>query len=125
MSVKYICQKCSKRFVDWGAEKLGYRCPDCEDAELVRASEHEAAKPRKAKPTLKRKPRKKAAATPKKEDPESEVPEVIVGEDSTADLLLTGDDDDDDGDVDELEGLSITEEGDAPLDDDDAEQDDD
>ncbi len=61
MPVKYICQKCAKRYVDWGAEKLKYRCPDCEDSELVRASEHEAPK-KKAKASLKRKSRKKPKA---------------------------------------------------------------
>jgi DNA-directed RNA polymerase subunit RPC12/RpoP len=36
MSVKYQCPKCGKRFVDWGAEKLGYKCPNCPEEELVR-----------------------------------------------------------------------------------------
>ncbi|HOH28061.1 MAG TPA: hypothetical protein PLC40_00165 [Candidatus Hydrogenedentes bacterium] len=37
MVVKYYCPKCGRRFVDWGAEKLGFKCPSdtCEEAELV------------------------------------------------------------------------------------------
>ena len=52
MPVKYHCPKCGRRFVDWGAEKLGFKCPDCDDAELVRAG---AAEERPGKrPSLKR-----------------------------------------------------------------------
>lgn len=39
MPVKYHCPKCGRRFTDWGAEKLGYKCPpDCTDQDqtLVR-----------------------------------------------------------------------------------------
>ena len=53
MAVKYHCPKCDKRFVDWGAEKLGFKCPDCEDEKLVRIGMSEAKPARK--PTLKRK----------------------------------------------------------------------
>lgn len=37
MAVKYYCPKCGRRFVDWGAEKLGFKCPSdtCEGEELV------------------------------------------------------------------------------------------
>lgn len=32
MAVKYQCPKCDRRFVDWGAEKFGFKCPtDGED----------------------------------------------------------------------------------------------
>lgn len=27
MSAKYECPKCGRKFTDWGAEKLGYKCP--------------------------------------------------------------------------------------------------
>ncbi|MFM1921708.1 MAG: hypothetical protein RLZZ303_3342 [Candidatus Hydrogenedentota bacterium] len=27
MAVKYECPKCGRRYIDWGAEKLGYKCP--------------------------------------------------------------------------------------------------
>ncbi len=36
MAIKYHCPKCGKRYVEWGAEKLGFRCPDCQDEELIR-----------------------------------------------------------------------------------------
>jgi hypothetical protein len=29
MAVKYECPKCGRRFIDWGAEKLGFKCPGC------------------------------------------------------------------------------------------------
>lgn len=29
MAVKYQCPKCDRRFLDWGAEKLGFKCPTC------------------------------------------------------------------------------------------------
>lgn len=44
MAVKYTCPKCGRRFTEWGAEKLGFKCPKDEncpkdaydDIELVR-----------------------------------------------------------------------------------------
>lgn len=55
MAVKYHCKKCGKRFMDWGAEKLGFKCPD-DGEELVRAgmSDEKVSK----KPTLKRRVKK-------------------------------------------------------------------
>ena len=37
MAVKYYCPKCGRRFVDWGAEKLAYKCPGdaCEGEALI------------------------------------------------------------------------------------------
>lgn len=37
MAVKYYCPKCGRRFVDWGAEKLEYKCPSetCEGEPLI------------------------------------------------------------------------------------------
>lgn len=66
MAVKYHCRKCGKRFIDWGAEKLGFKCPDCGDEELVRlgASDEKGAK----KPSLKRKPRRIIAAAAASEE---------------------------------------------------------
>ena len=63
MAVKYHCPKCEKRFIDWGAEKLGFKCPDCEDEKLIEVS-HSAAlvKARAKKPKPKRK-KKKAVVT--------------------------------------------------------------
>jgi len=36
MPLKFYCPKCNKRFVDWGAEKLDFKCPDCKDETLYR-----------------------------------------------------------------------------------------
>ena len=63
MPLKYYCPKCEKRFVDWGAEKLGFKCPGCTDETLYRVGTHpegggapalsKAAAKRKAKPRVK------------------------------------------------------------------------
>jgi hypothetical protein len=29
MAIKYECPKCERRFVEWGAKKLNFLCPDC------------------------------------------------------------------------------------------------
>ena len=59
MAVKYHCRKCGKRFVEWGAQKLDFRCPDCETEELVRMGSSEDKAPKR--PTLKRRVRRPAA----------------------------------------------------------------
>ena len=63
MSSKFMCPQCERKFIDWGAEKLGFKCPDCDDTELKEIGFEPVAKAKKKKPTLKRK--KKAAAKPK------------------------------------------------------------
>lgn len=35
-NIKYVCPKCGKKFVEWGAQKLGFKCPHCKDSELQR-----------------------------------------------------------------------------------------
>jgi predicted nucleic acid-binding Zn-ribbon protein len=79
MTVKYRCPKCERKFVDWGAEKLGFKCPECDDTELsaismevpvkakAKAKSKSKAKSKakakaKAKPSLKRKSSKAAKA---------------------------------------------------------------
>ena len=52
MAIKYHCPKCGKRYIDWGAEKAGFKCPDCEDEELVRVGENDQTIGRK--PSLRR-----------------------------------------------------------------------
>ncbi|HOZ45028.1 MAG TPA: hypothetical protein PLO37_05265 [Candidatus Hydrogenedentes bacterium] len=32
MPIKYHCPRCGRKYVEWGAEKLGFRCPDCDAA---------------------------------------------------------------------------------------------
>ncbi len=58
MAVKYFCPKCERRFVDWGAEKLGFKCPSCPDEELIRVGAKEGQS--LAAPRLTRRPIKPA-----------------------------------------------------------------
>ncbi|HDP36241.1 MAG TPA: hypothetical protein ENN29_14180 [Candidatus Hydrogenedentes bacterium] len=64
MAVKYICPKCGRRFVDWGAEKLDFKCPteECEGETLVLPGsgddEHDE------RPVLKRSKKRKAIVPP-------------------------------------------------------------
>lgn len=61
MAVKYECPECGRRFLEWGAEKFGFKCPNddnCpeghpEDIELS-AITFEQDQPIRRKPTLKR-----------------------------------------------------------------------
>ena len=76
MPLKYYCPKCDKRYIDWGAEKLDFKCPDCEGETLYRVGTHPdgvdgapslSKRPakRKAKAKAKAKPKAKAKAKPK------------------------------------------------------------
>ena len=102
MAVKYTCPKCNRRFADWGAKKLNFKCPHDEscppgtEGEMtallrVGASTDDVAA---AKPTLKR---KKAAAS------------GIVQE---SNLLTSGEDFDvvEEIDADEIDDVEDTEE---------------
>ncbi len=82
MAIKYHCPKCGKKFVEWGAEKVGFRCPDCEDEELVRVGGAEDAPTRK-RPTLRRIP-KKTVVVPDL-DLEDEEQDEVVDDDVVAD----------------------------------------
>jgi len=61
MAVKYECPECGRRFLEWGAEKNGFKCPNddnCpeghpEDIELT-AIKFDQDQPIRRKPTLKR-----------------------------------------------------------------------
>ena len=53
MATKYICLNCSRRFIDWGAKKLNFKCPDCEESPLEAINFEPVAKV-KSKPSLKR-----------------------------------------------------------------------
>ena len=68
MPVKYECPKCKRRFVDWGAEKLSYLCPDCAGVGLLRVGAS-GDTPGLA-PTLSRRPDKAAAPEPHTDDNE-------------------------------------------------------
>lgn len=97
MPVKFHCPKCGRRFVDWGAEKLGFKCPDCDDEELVRVGVSEERPSRRA--SAKRGPRRVVPAAPvevdepdflteREEAPEAEVEEVETEEEETEEVLL-------------------------------------
>jgi hypothetical protein len=90
MTVKYRCPKCERKFVDWGAEKLGFKCPECDDTELsaismevpVKAkakakskakSKAKAKAKAKAKPSLKRKSSSAGKKAPSNFDEEDEI----------------------------------------------------
>ncbi len=64
MAVKYHCPACTpdsgRRWVDWGAEKIKFKCPDC-GKDLIQVGKNFDSAP-SPKPTLKRK--KKVAPPP-------------------------------------------------------------
>ena len=63
MPLKYYCPKCEKRFIDWGAEKLGFKCPTCTGETLFRVGTHpdgEDGAPSLSKAAAKRKLKPKA-----------------------------------------------------------------
>ena len=64
MAVKYHCPKCEKRYVEWGAEKLGFKCPECDGEALLLVGQADA-KPAPKKPKLKRKSKSKSKAKSK------------------------------------------------------------
>ncbi len=72
MAVKYECPKCGRRFTEWGAEKLGFKCPQDQfcppdangETEFQRVGPSPDAPPTQ-KTSLKRKPKKQPEATPK------------------------------------------------------------
>lgn len=72
MAVKYECPKCGRRFIDWGAEKLGYKCPGCsgvganEIIKLIRIGSGEDADLPSA--SLRRRAKKEVIAVPVEED---------------------------------------------------------
>jgi hypothetical protein len=117
MPVKYECPKCGRRFTEWGAEKVGFKCPRdqwCtkdhpEDVELVRVGSSDEGMSRR--PTLKRTPRK--IAQPKQAAVELDEDEALV-----PDMEEIEAEDEFDDDEEEEEGVVIEEddetEGDAP-----------
>ncbi len=102
MAVKYYCPLCGRRFVDWGAEKLQYKCPSetCNEEPLIKVGET-VAEP-EAKPDLKRTKKRKQAATPSALD--------IVEMDST---FIESDDVDEDEEGEDVE--EEAEETDSPV----------
>ena len=88
MPLKYYCPKCSKRFVDWGAEKLAFKCPDCDGETLYRVGtqpEGEDGKPSLSKTAAKRKTKAKAKAKPKaKAKAKAKADDVVVTDDDSS-----------------------------------------
>lgn len=72
MPAKYQCPKCERRYVEWGAEKFGFKCPNCVETELIRIGAIEQTSAKSA--SLKRRPRK-ATPSPIPAEEELEVPE--------------------------------------------------
>lgn len=114
MAIKYECPKCGRKFTEWGAEKLGFKCPHdafCpadapDDIELVRAGSGEDQMPKRS--SLKRKPARKPVAAPvaiaHHDDDEDDADEVEVDEPETPDAS--------EGESDEGEEETLTEDAD-------------
>mgnify|MGYP006280631931 CR=1 FL=1 len=98
MPVKYRCPKCERRFVDWGAEKLGYKCPECVTEKLVRvgapAEEQDAPTlSRRGKTSKKKPPEKPPEETVEKvddEDDEDEGEEEMEGDEDSEEEVVVG-----------------------------------
>lgn len=105
MPLKYYCPKCEKRFVDWGAEKLGFKCPTCVDEILFRVGTHpdgEDGAPSLSKGAAKRKlkPKVKVKSDSKSEfgdEIDGSDPFAIEGEVDALDVDVVIDDEDGDG----------------------------
>lgn len=89
MAVKYECPKCQRRFVDWGAERLGFKCPHDERCTDVSPSDVIAlikvtagGELAEAAASLKRKPKKEVIAVPVEEEIDD-----VVDEDADDEVL--------------------------------------
>lgn len=91
MAKKYVCDKCGRKYLDWGAEKLGFKCSCEDDAVLVLIG---APPQQPSKPALTKKIKVAATAAPELSDAEEVDLDVDVDIDSDAD-----DDSDADADV--------------------------
>lgn len=131
MPIKYECPKCGRRFADWGAEKLGFKCPmddNCpgdqqspdtaEEVELVRlGSQDEQLTPRRA--TTKRTQRRSMDVKPlENQGPELEEEPVAVDDEFEAEDIETDDIDSDD-DTEDTEEVFVAEDANTSDDDDD------
>jgi hypothetical protein len=144
MAIKFECPRCGRKFTEWGAERLGFKCPHdahCpkeaadEEIELIRSggSDDKHA----ARASLKRTPAKRKAAIPKhSEDDEAIAPDVEEMEedeksddddvDEESDAVVGGDDESADTDaVDEAVVVVGDDDEDVEEDTDDIELDDD
>lgn len=122
MPVKYECPKCEKRFVEWGAEKLNFKCPNCEEEPLVRVGALDDRPVRK--PTLRKRAKVEKTRDAKSvsapvdgaddddvvDEPEEE--EVVIG--LGADLLVKDEDDFDDDVVADDDDGEVSDDGETP-----------
>lgn len=95
MPLKYYCPKCNKRFVDWGAEKLNFKCPDCKDETLYRVGadlDSDDGSPSLSKNGGKRKVKPKTKDIPSPDLLDDDAPRGLDDDDD----LDSGDDDDGD-----------------------------
>jgi hypothetical protein len=104
MPIKYECPKCGRRFADWGAEKLGFKCPKddhcpndqrsaetAQEVELVRlGSQDEQLTPRRA--TTKRTQRRSMDVKPlENQGPEVDDELAVVDDEFEADDIDSDD----------------------------------
>jgi DNA-directed RNA polymerase subunit RPC12/RpoP len=67
MPIKYHCPSCNRRFVDWGAEKLEFKCPDCDGEKLILVGADKESGTAAQKPSLKRSAKVAVKGTKKKQ----------------------------------------------------------
>jgi hypothetical protein len=141
MAIKFECPRCGRKFTEWGAERLGFKCPhdaNCpkeaadEVIELFRlgGSDDKHA----ARASLKRTPAKRKAAVPKhSEDDEAIAPDVedmeedekVDDDDEEPDVVVDAEDEATDTDAVEEAVVVVGDDEDVEEDSDDIEVDDD
>lgn len=122
MAVKYQCPKCDRRFVEWGAEKIGFKCPN-DGEDLLRVGTAIDMPPTTM--SLKRRPKKIDTRTALydddvdastfgegfEEDIDEEItdtdvePEIAVGV-GKGEAVIVGDDVELEGDLEDTEDLA-------------------
>ena len=81
MPIKYHCPSCNRRFVDWGAEKLEFKCPDCEGEKLILVGADKESGAASQKPSLKRSAKAAVKGTKKKQVAKVKVTALLHDED--------------------------------------------
>lgn len=87
MAIKYFCPKCDRKFVEWGAEKLGFKCPSCTDETLLKVGFNPEEKVAK-KPTLKRRTKKVALPDAEEEVLVPDIDDFSDDYDASSDIYL-------------------------------------
>jgi hypothetical protein len=137
MALKYECPKCGRKFTEWGAERLGFKCPsdqwckhEGDEPELIVAGSQDESPSRKT--SLKRsfRPRPKAVKSLAEEVEPADDADEFGDEDNDAvgtdDDDVDADDGDDDGaagdDLEDSDESDSDGDSDSDADDDDAEE---